>query len=255
MNLYDRIKYLENRIVELESWLTTMSSKTEGKILPPRTEFGYLGDKTTIHPMDAQSRKGALGGTIYWNDTEVGQGVGEQPDTPKIGYHKHTHSRFAGGALIKGAVEIIEYENEEGNLNFHSQQFRDENDWKIAIEKNSKGNPVEKIGLLDLVFNPDTQTWGVATYAIDVEQCYFVKRRKVANTDEYGDPIEEQNIGDIELDENGNEKKSPLYITKEDGSQDIANSSIIWDKNGRNGQGCFRLLAVYAWSPEEEPEE
>ena len=258
MNLNERIKWLEARISQLESRQDNLSSKTEGKIQPPRTEFGYLGDRTTIHPMDLGSRKGYLGGTIYWNDTEIGEGIGNQPSSPNQGFHKHTHSRFAGGALIKGAVEIVEYENEDGDLNFHSQQFRDESKWKIAKEeRGTEGNreSVDKIGLLDLIFNPDTQTWGVATYGIDVESCYFIKRRKVAAKDEYGNPVEGQNIGDIEKDENEHEMKSALYIVKEDGTQDIASSSIIWDKNGRQGMGVFRLLSAYAWSPEEEPEE
>jgi len=56
-------------------------------------------------------------------------------------------------------------------------------------------------------------------------------------------------VGDIELDENGNEMKSPLYVTNDKGEQVLADSSVKWDKNGRNGQGCFRLFATYV--PEE----
>ena len=64
-------------------------------------------------------------------------------------------------------------------------------------------------------------TWGVAAYEIDVKKCYLVIR---------------DSDGNIELDSNGQEKKSLLY------NEDQTKTSVIWDKDG----GVWRIFSVYA---------
>ncbi len=254
----EQIDTLQRQVRELYSRINALSSTTEGRIPAPRTTFGFLSGRENAHPMPLGSDMSFLGGTIFWNDAEVyhpnePMSAGE---VPKRGYHKHTHNRFSGGALISGGIEIVEYDLEhmsdwERFNNISCQQFAGLTDNDIAEVENSQGQSVRKIGLLDVVFNPDTRTWGTVTYGIDVEKTIFVKRRRESLKDEYGNEIEGSRAGDVEKDENGTPMQSPLYVTFEDGTQDIPRSSIIWDKNGK----CFRFLATYSIAPEDIPEE
>ena len=230
MTLNERIKQLENQIIALEAKLKDLSANTEEKINPPNTIAGGVRPAGSAAPVDFKTGKNiALGNAPIWNDSELKiPPAGNEPPKPTIGYNKHSHSRFSGGALIKDVLEIVEYV--WGSItNKHSQQFLNLTDNDIATEVNSKGETVQKIGQLDLVFNPDTQTWGVSAYEIDIKKCYFVERDE---------------DGNIAKDSKGNQKKSPLY------NDNGLFTSIIWDENGRNGQGCWRLLAVYATGDE-----
>jgi len=226
MSLNARITELENKIIDLEAKIRDLSFNTEEKIQKPYTIGGGNKSSTTNMPIDAKTGLGAvLANHVIWNDAEsVIPPLNAEPSPlPEKGYNKHSHSRYSGGALIKDKLEIVEYE--WGSItNKDSQQF-----WvtqpSIKKEVNTKGESVDKIGLLDLVFNPDTQTWGVAALEIDVKKCYLVERDEEGN---------------IALDANGNEKKAPLYNDNE------FFTSVIWDKDGRNGLGCWRFLSVYA---------
>jgi len=216
--LNERIQELEQELEVLRNKIQDLSRNTEEKNKTPYTTLGGQTNKSFINPYDLTSKQGMYGGTIFWNDSEIGNPANAIPSNPKKGYHKHSHSRYSGGALIKDVLEIVEYE--WGSItNKHSQQFIDEPKIKTTI--NSNHETVNKIGLLDLIFNADTRTWGIAALEIDVKKCYLVER---------------DNNGDIALDENGNEKKSPLY------NSDQTKTAIVWDKNAN----CWRFYATYA---------
>jgi hypothetical protein len=226
MSLNAKVRELEQKIVALEAKIQDLSRNTEESYKKPITVGGGSQSQGKIGAIDFRSGRGGMnGGPITWNETEIDAPYGTQPPAPTIGYNKHAHSRFSGGALIKDVIEIVEYE--WGTItNKHSQGFlKSTQQPQIAKEANTAGKQVDKIGLLDLVFNADTQTWGCPAYEIDVRKCYIVERDE---------------DGNIALDANGNEKKSPLFNDNE------LFSSIIWDKDGRNGQGCWRFLSVYA---------
>jgi hypothetical protein len=217
-----RIYQLENEIISLRAKLDDLSRNTEETYRKPITVVGGGPATGNTSPTDIESGLGSLkGGPVLWNNTEINAPYGTQPASPSVGYNKHAHSRYSGGALIKNVIEIVEYE--WGTItNKHSQGFlKPSQAPKIKKEENSYGVQVDKIGLLDLVFNPDTKTWGTPAYEIDVKKCYLVERN--AN-------------GDIVLDSRGNEKKSPLY------NSDQTKSAIVWDANA----GVWRFYAVYA---------
>ncbi len=221
--LNKRISTLEEEILSLKKQLIDVINSTDTKEKSPRTMVGGSKVTGTTFPVDASSGLSAISGSsaVVWNNTEIVTPYGTQPLQPKIGYNKHTHSRFSGGALIKGVIEIVEYAW-GGITNPHSQGFlKPQNAPQIEKTTNTNGEHVDKIGELDLVFNPDTLTWGTPAYEIDVRRCSLVMR--------------DEN-GDIELDSNGVEKKSPLY------SADPTKSSVVWDVKGQ----CFRFYAVYA---------
>jgi len=225
MTLNERIEFLENQIKILTAAMKNFSANVEEKDITPYTIAGGTKNPSTVMPIDAKTGLGVeLANHVIWNDSEGRRPpMDEEPPPPQKGYNKHSHSRYSGGALVKDVLEIVEY-TWGGIINKESQQF-----WKtptvIKTERNSKGEQVEKIGLLDLVFNPDTKTWGVASLEIDVKRCYLVER---------------DTLGVIALDSKGNEKKSPLY------NSDSNSTSIVWDENGNNGMGCWRFYAVFA---------
>lgn len=227
MNLNDRIEQLENIIKALEQKVRDLSLNTENKSKTPNSLGGNIRNPVFNLPVDAKTGLGAMyGNGVIWNDTELEfPYMNTQPDMPSVGYNKHSHSRYSGGALIKDVLEIVEYE--WGSItNKHSQGFLNLTDNDIKTEVNTKGESVKKIGLLDLVFNPDTLTWGASAYEIDIKKCYLVERDE---------------DGNIATDEDGDEKRSPLW------NEDVTKSSIIWDRNAK----CFRLFAAYAPEPEE----
>jgi len=227
MSLNSRITELENKILTLEDKVRDLSQNTEGIYKKPITIVGGGRDRGNISSVDIKSGMGQiLGGSIIWNTSELGNPPANvEPPVPNAitgkGYNKHSHSRFSGGALIKNVIEIVEYDFVTTPItNKHSQQF-----WvtqpKIKTDINTNKESVDKIGLLDLVFNPDTQTWGCPAYEIDVKKCYLVMR--------------DEN-GDIALDSKGNQKKSLLY------NEDQTKTSVVWDENAQ----CYRFYAVYA---------
>jgi len=262
----ERLQELENMVTLLTAELTTLKSHIGDRYTPPTT---FQGDSvaTKQYPAgDVRSGFGASAGKLLaWNNKELDNPANQEPTAPSVGYNKHTHTRFSGGALLMDGLEIVEYDFTkkadktpvpEGQriTNLHSQGF-----WpyepKIQTALNSKGEEVPKIGQLILTFAPDIQKWGSTAFEIDVTQCYFVKRRQTANKDENGDVIEGEDVGDIEKDSKGQEMKAPLMVLKEEESTDPetgesiktlvvddAKTSIVWDENGQ----CWRLYAAYA---------
>jgi hypothetical protein len=221
-----RIEELEMLVKSLEAKVADLSKNTEEKRKTPNTLSGNVRSSSLNTPVDTKTGRGAISGnSVIWNDTELAlPPINEEPNSPSIGYNKHSHSRFSGGALIKDVLEIVEYV--WGSItNKHSQGFLNLTDNDIATEVNSNGETVQKRGQLDLIFNPDTLKWGVGTIEIDVKKCYLVERDV---------------NGDIALDSKGNEMKSLLW------NSDTNKTSIVWDENAR----CFRFYSVYAPEPE-----
>jgi hypothetical protein len=228
MNLNERIEQLEKTIAALEQKVRDLSLNTEGKSKSPNTIGGNIRSSSMNFPVDPKTGLGAMyGNAVIWNDSELKTPIlNGEPTYPVVGFNKHSHSRFSGGALIKDVLEIVEYD--WGTItNKHSQGYLNLTENDIVTVINSKDEPVKKIGLLDLVFNADTLTWGASAYEIDVKKCYLVERDE---------------DGNIALDENDNEKKSLLF------NEDTTKSSVVWDKNAQ----VWRFYATYAPEPEEE---
>ena len=229
MTLSERIDQLENMVLQLSAKVVDLTQNTEDKTTLPQSVVGGIRDRSTIRPIDQTSGLNQnLGGAVIWNSSEIKCSPGIPPVDPETlnrakGYNKHTHSRYSGGALIKDAVEVVDYDFATTPANKHSQGYWNQvvNIKKVA---NTSGQSVDSIGKLDLVFNPDTLSWGCPAYEIDVKKCFLVMRDK---------------NGDIEIDTNGNKMKSPLY------NADTTKSSVVWDENG----GVWRLYCVYAPTP------
>ena len=220
--LNDKINQLEKEIAILKDKINSLSEKTEKTRKPPESKIGML-ELSKNRPMPSTGRVGRIHGgqgNIIWNDGDLSNPPwGTEPNTPTKAYNEHGHSRFSGGALPIDVVEFVEYD--WGELtNKHCAAFWYE-DPTIAKVKNSSNEEVEKIGVLDLVFNADTGKWGVTTYEINVEHTYLVKRKA---------------DGTIETDENGVEKKSVLY------NADSTKSAVVWDSTGQ----VWRFHATYA---------
>lgn len=220
---------LSNRIIELENWVIRLRTKledmgvnTEEKDISPYT-IGSINK----HPIRIGDVNTNSDGSIVWNDSELNVPPKYlKPSIPQKGYNKHFHTRYAGGALDINSLEIVEYAidwESSPTHSKHSQQY-----WgtspEIAKVQNSENEIIEKIGTLDLVFDANSAKWGAGAYEIDVRKCYFV--------------MKDEN-GDIELDEDGNEKRALIY------NIDDTKTNIVWDKTAK----CFRFYAVYAEVP------
>jgi len=228
-SLNERIYELEKTVELLLSKIADLSKNTEDKYHNPASTVGGIRDRSLIRPTNVKSGFSQIyGGSIPWNAIDAAcPRINTEPTIPTKNtptYHLHSHSRYTGGALIKDVLEVVEYEWDGYSTNHYAPQH-----WrrfpKIKTEVNSKSQTVDKIGLLDLVFNPDTLTWGVSSYEIDVKKCYFVERDE---------------DGNIVLDSKGNQKKSSLW------NEDTTKTSIIWDENAE----VWRLYCVYAPEPE-----
>ena len=237
-SLYDKIIDLEQKVKDLQIQITALSSTTPSeKSQQPVTVVGGEQDFSKIRPSDIRSGFANIsGGPVVWNDTEMkAPPLGVGPSNPSIGYNKHSHSRFSGGALIKDVLEFIEYVWSTPSENKHSQGYWKKDIPPIATQLNTNGETVQKIGKLDLIFNPDrghvdgipVGDWGTKAYEIDVKKCYFV---------EY-DP----DTGEIAKDSKGVDKKSCLY------NENQMKTSIIWDEEGK----CWRFYAVYSTGTED----
>ena len=226
MTLLEHIDKLYAEIKELKNKIEDSDKNTDDKDTPTISKVGSQSTKSSIMPISANSGLGAMkGGGVIWNSEELTfTPHGEEvpiPDEKTKSYNTHTHSRYSGGALIVDALEIVEYDW-NGIQNKHNlQNLTEEQQPKVKTEINSKNEVVFKIGGLDLIFDADQQLWGSAAYEIDVKKCFLVVR---------------DNNGNIMLDENGNEKCSPLYNT--DGTK----SAVVWDKNAE----CWRFYATFA---------
>ena len=222
--LNEQILELRNEITRLQQKINNLSEYVEKGNPVPYSKVGGTQNNPQKSPIGPRSGRGSIsGGKIMWNNSELNYpALNQKPQTPTKGYNKHGHSRYAGGALDKNTLEIVEYDIdwEEDNYNKHCQDFW-ENSPSIANTQNSDDENVEKIGNLDLVFNADTQKWGTTSYEINVEDCYFVKR--------------DEN-GDIQLDSKGQEMKAPIY------NSDSTKTSMVWDENGQ----VWRFYATFA---------
>ena len=268
--LTDRITKLERKIKSLESKILDLTKKTEAKRKKPESRVAQIDLGGIGAPFSSTGTGlGRIWGkqaNIPWNDSD-GQMIpwGEQPPEPTIGINKHGHGRYSGGALDIHTLELVEYEtNEEGiildsegnPLNKDCQAY-----WKNQPNIKKDGD-VEKIGLLDIEFDPSSKKWVAGASMIDVEKTYLVQY--IYKLDDVEVPVgTEGATKEIKKDGDGNEMKAPLLLsifppsgesesaklTRE--NEMLNKSNVAWDKNSQ----CWRLYAVFKPYPEEEEEE
>lgn len=266
--LNQKITRLERDIKLLKSKMLDLSRNTEESVTRPYSKVGGIRDRSQIRPIDIDAGLGQVyGGNFIWNDAElIMPPYGTSIPTPTKGYNKHGHSRYSGGAMDINTLELVEYEtNEEGEivdkngspLNRHSQGF-----WKNPA-KIAKDGTVEKIGNLEIEFDPTLRKWVAGANYIDVERTYLVK---YVWKDEEGNTVPagtEGAIREIAKDANGNEMKSPLLVStfpptgegEEEQStremEDLEKSNIVWDSVNKS----WRFYAVFKPWTETEPAE
>jgi len=225
--LYLQIQELEAQLNMIRTKLDDISKSTEEKDIKPYSTVGGGRDRSNSRPADTATGLGQVfAGGVIWNDSE--QNVpqfGTKPGDPTKGYNRHSHSRYSGGALDVKTLEIVEYDTDwnSGNWQKDCQSL-----WNtfppIKKMQGTNNQNVDKVGLLDLIFNADTAKWGVSAFEIDVTKCYLVQRDAQ---------------GEIVKDADGNDKKALLY------NADATKTSVVWDKNAQ----CWRFYAVYAETP------
>lgn len=146
----EKINQLEQELINLKSRINTMESTTPENTAPnPYTIVGGNKDISDEFPVDLRT---ALGGTygnfMPWNNAELNfPPYGQKPSIePTIGYHRHSHSRYAGGALDINTLEFIEYDinwNTDETYSKHSQQF-----WETDPPIKKDDNGIEQIGTI-----------------------------------------------------------------------------------------------------------
>lgn len=251
--LNEKLKRLESNWKRLESKVKDLSRNTEESGIRPYSKVGGIRSRSQIRPVDIfAGLGGTYGGNMIWNDSElILPPYNQQPPTPTKGFNRHTHSRYSGGALDISSLELIEYEtnelgeiiDSEGNVvNKHTQQF-----WKNH-PKIVKDGEIEKIGLLDIQFDPTTKKWKAGGGDIDVETTYFVQYiwKKDGNKVPAGT---EGATKEIKKDSNDKEMRSPLLHTTGTPVENYNKSNVVWDEINL----CWRLYAVF--KPYLEPEE
>jgi hypothetical protein len=239
--LNERIFELEKTVELLLSKIADLSKNTEDKYSKPSSTVGGIRDRSLIRPVNVKSGFSQIyGGSIPWNSIDAKcPPINAEPAIPTENtstYHLHSHSRYTGGALIKDVLEFVEY-NWGSIINKYAPQH-----WnrfpEIATMPDSDGKDVEKIGPLEMEFDPDALTWKAGITEIDVEKVYLV-RKDLA--------------GKIMLDANGNEMKAVLLYTladtgtKEGRNENLDKSQVWWDKDSK----CWRFYAVFKPMPEE----
>ena len=218
--LNDRVKELEEQVRVLQSAIESFSQNVEEKDASPNSMVGAIRPRALIRILDPNKGWGHLGGMLVWNDAELkNPGTNNKPDDPTEGYNKHSHSRYAGGALDVNTLELVEFIF-DGDQNPHCQQFFEKAP-SIANADKEGGGSVPKIGKLDVIFDAENAKWKVTAGEIDVRKTYLVMR--------------DEN-GNLMTDEKGQVMKAPLYST------DQTKTNIIWDSNAK----VWRILAVYA---------
>ena len=118
MSLNEKIRELENELLALQTKLTNLSVKTEGKSRTPHTKSGQYQNRSTINMVSPNAGMGAVyGGKIMWNNTELTRPpLNTKPDDrPTRGFNIHMHSRYAGGALDINTLELLEYDVDLNN--------------------------------------------------------------------------------------------------------------------------------------------
>lgn len=224
ISLKDRITQLENKIRELQN------NSVETRALNPYSVVGGSRDRSLTRPVEPKTGLGGThGGNLAWNDAELKLPPwGYPPGTPTEGYNRHTHHRYAGGALNVQYLELIEYDTDWSEHNPFCQQFW-KTEPKIATAEDSNGNSVPKIGGLYLEFDPNFKLWFAGIREIDVERTRFVKK---------------DDEGQIEKDANETPMSSPIYVNNP------SFDDVVWDKTAK----MWRFYAVYAEDPEEVEE-
>ena len=167
-----KIKKLEKEIATLKAKMADISKNVEEKHAKPHSKVGDLDDKSQNRPSDITTGLGQdSGGNLAWNDSEqTTPPYGQKPDEPTKGYHGHSHSRYAGGAIDINTLEFVEYDIDWGastEYSKHSQQF-----WvtpppikTVTYEAEGEApEEIEKIGNIACRFNPEDKLW--YTYAI-----------------------------------------------------------------------------------------
>jgi hypothetical protein len=215
----DRIKELEAFTKALKSEIKSLRNQLQTYKKPH--SVNQAGKPNLIAGAANIGRDKAL---LAWNDEElINTDISEKGDDPTVGINKHTHSRYSGGALNIEAFELVEYDIDwDSSEEYHKHNM---GLWtgepSIATAQNSNGENVDKIGPLDVEFNPDTGKYGATAMYIDIEKTYLVKR---------------DSDGNIETDANGIEMKAPLY------NSDATKNAIVWDANAR----VFRFYATFS---------
>ena len=248
-----KIKKLEKEIAILKAKMVDISKNVEEKQASPHSKVGDLDDKSQNRPSDITTGLGQdSGGNLAWNDSEqTTPPYGQKPTTPTKGYHGHSHSRYAGGAMDINILELVEYDidwDASSEYSKHSQQF-----W-VTPPPIKKIGEVEKIGNLDIEFDTSTRKWVAGSRYIDVEKTYLVQYEWI---NDVGDVVPEGTEGAtkrIKQDENGEEMKSPLLYTLSQlggiagDNENLLKSNVIWDKDAK----CWRFYGVFKPLPEEE---
>jgi len=244
LTINQKIELLELQIAQLIAKVADMDKTVVDKPLQPYSKVGRLKDDAQNVVSEIETGfGGSYASKIIWNEKELTfPAFGSKPSAPEKGYNRHSHSRFSGGALDINTLELVDYDiNWETNLT-HNKDCQSL--WlgfpPTKIVQNSKNENVNKIGKIDFIFDADAGydannrpigKWGIATYEIDIDKCYFVRRHKTGEFE-----------GEIMLDENGNEMKAKLF------DEDDVKTNLVWDKNAQK----WRFYAVYAEDPEEE---
>lgn len=169
-SLLTRIKEMQGQILLLNSKIQYLESKLPGSddsgnlTQVPLIPLGNVGNEFPSTDTGLGRIYGSQPG-IIWNDAEAElPPFGTQPGTPTKGYQKHSHSKYAGGALDLNTLEIVKYKtgdaeedieiiDSDGNiLNRHTQSF-----WKSLAQIEVDDNNKEKIATIadNLVWDKD----------------------------------------------------------------------------------------------------
>ena len=259
-SLNSRILELEQLVKQLQDKLNYVSSRTEEKSPQPTSQVGKIQLKQGIMPSTGTGlgQVGMYQGNIIWNDASAKRpAFGTQPIDPTKGYNKHSHSRYAGGALDIHTLELVEYETIDSEaenpvildcngvpVNKHCQGY-----WKVLpnIAKADDGT-TDKIGMLDIEFDEQNKKWVAGASMVDVERTYLVQYiwKKDGGEVSPDTPGAEKSI---KTDDNGNKMKSPLlYTLSSVVNENLNKSNVIWDKDAE----CWRFYAVFKPAPSEE---
>lgn len=182
--LNEKIRQLEQELMRLKSEVAYKEEFSSDSNDPkPYSIVGGEKDKTFTFPVDIRTGLGgSYGNFLPWNDAELKlPPYGEKPDDPTEGYHKHTHSRFAGGALNIEYLELVKYNvddwDTDENYNPHCQQFWIESP-PIEVDSNGEEKISNIFGLNSSNTNKPNMVWDkiskcwrfYAVYAKDIEE-------------------------------------------------------------------------------------
>ena len=252
-SLNDRIDELEKQLKELQHKLDYVSDRAEEKSPQPTSQIGQIQFKHGVMPSSGTGlgRVWTYPGHIVWNDADnLTPPYGTQPADPNKGYNKHSHSRYAGGALDIHTLELVEYETSDSEaenpvildyngvpVNKHCQAY-----WKDLpnIAKADDGT-TDKIGMLDIEFDEQNKKWVTGASMVDVERTYLVQYiwKKDGGEVSPDTPGAEKSI---KTDSNGNEMKSSLLYTSDaDANENLNKSNVIWDEDAQS----WRFYSVF----------